>query len=312
MTESIELRAEAGRLDQVLSHLTEQSRAQVQHWISDGRVSVAGTVQTKAGFKLKGGEVLTVVAPPVQDTQVLAENIDLEVIYEDATLIAINKPPQMVTHPAPGVYSGTLVNALMGRMTLPEAEWSEEGYRPGIVHRLDRDTSGVIVVAKTVEAHAVLAEAFKERETTKTYIAIGTGKLDSPIRVDAPVGRHPQHRQQMTVNGLSSREAQTTFIPLQSVQGQHGQWYTLIRCEPRTGRTHQIRVHLQHLKCPILGDTIYGRESLVISRQALHAWKLVIPHPQQHAPLALQAALPLDMIEAWVALGGTVPPELLS
>ena len=235
-------------------------------------------------------------------------------LYEDDALIAITKPPGMTTHPAPGVLSGTLVNALLGRMTLPNQEgFNEEGsFRPGIVHRLDKETSGVIVVAKTVEDHARLAEAFRDRETSKTYLAIAIGrwKADRPLHVDAPIGRHPVARQRMTVGGTSYKEAQTLLTPLAHLTNPHGQVLTLVQAEPRTGRTHQIRVHLTHLGSPILGDTVYGRSSEAIGRHALHAWKLDVPHPRTGETLKLEAALPDDLLNAWIALGGSLPPVL--
>ena len=239
----------------------------------------------------------------------------LDVLYEDEYLIALNKPPGMTTHPAPNVTSGTLVNALLGRMVLPEQDDfdNESGYRPGIVHRLDKDTSGVIVVAKTVSAHARLSESFKARETQKVYLAIAAGqwKAEQPVNLDAPIGRHPIHRQRMTVGGAASREAQTRFTALSHHPDGHGRTFALIRCEPRTGRTHQLRVHLAHLGSPIVGDTVYGRASEVIGRQALHAWQLSIPHPVTGENLHLIAPPPDDLLSAWVALGGTLPPELL-
>ena len=311
MPDVIELTAKPGRLDAVLADLTGVSRSQVAGWIEAGAVRVSGRPVLKASVKLKGGEAITVTPPPVPDATVEPENIPLDIIFEDEHLIAVNKPPGMVTHPAPGVHSGTLVNALLGRMALPEQDGfdSAEGFRPGIVHRLDKDTSGVIVVAKTVAAHASLAAAFKDRETQKTYLAIaaGTWKADHPVNVDAAIGRHPTARQRMTVGGALSREAQTLFTPLAAHPDGHGRTLALVQAQPRTGRTHQIRVHLAHLGSPILGDTVYGRESTLIARQALHALKLVIPHPVTAQPLTLEAAPPDDLLSAWVACGGQVP-----
>ena len=223
---ALTLTAHAGRLDSVLSELSGVSRSQVSGWIEAGRVRVGGSVVPRGSHRLRGGETLEIDVPPPADSHVEAEHIPLDVIYEDDALIAVNKPPGMVTHPAPGVVSGTLVNALLGRMALPAQDGFEEGgsYRPGIVHRLDKDTSGVIVVAKTVEDHARLSHAFKERETRKTYLAIAAGqwKAQGPVQVDAPIGRHTVARQRMTVGGAGAREAQTLFTPLAAFPDGHG------------------------------------------------------------------------------------------
>lgn len=312
---TLTLVAHPGRLDSVLSDLAGVSRSQVSGWIESGRVQVAGVVVLRGSQKLRGSEELAVDVPPPAASYVQPEDIVLDIIYEDDALIAINKPPGMVTHPAPGVVSGTLVNALLGRMALPTQDgFAQDGsYRPGIVHRLDKDTSGVIVVAKTVEDHARLSDAFKERETQKTYLAIAAGqwKAQGPIQVDAPIGRNPAARQRMTVGGAAAREAQTLFTPLAAFPDAHGRTLALVRAQPRTGRTHQIRVHLLHLGSPILGDSVYGRASEVIGRQALHAWKLELPHPRTGAMLQLSASPPDDLLNAWIALGGTLPPTVL-
>ncbi|MDV6376588.1 RluA family pseudouridine synthase [Deinococcus arenicola] len=310
----LELEATPGRLDAVLSVLMGSSRSQVSGWIAGGFVQVGGEVAAKPSQKLRGGEQLTVRVPPPPDAAVEAEAVPLDVLYEDEALIAVNKPPGMVTHPAPGVRSGTLVNALLGRMELPQqSDFDGDGnYRPGIVHRLDKDTSGVIVVAKTVEAHAKLAAAFKDRDTRKSYLAIAAGswKAAQSINVDAPVGRHPVQRQRMTVGGANNREAQTLFTPLSAHPDGHGRTLALVRAQPRTGRTHQLRVHLAHLGSPILGDTTYGRASEVIGRQALHAQFLELPHPVTGKTLHLHAPTPDDILSAWIALGGALPENL--
>lgn len=304
----------AGRLDSVLSELSGLSRSQAAALIAAGQVWVGGVMVSKASLKLRGGEELRWAAPQVQLPNIEPEDVPLDILYEDDALIAINKPPNMTTHPAGSVQSGTLVNALLGRMPLPEqADFdSEGGYRPGIVHRLDKDTSGVIVVAKTVAAHAALSRSFKERETRKTYLAIAAGqwKAQQVASVDAPIGRHPTQRQRMTVGGAAAREAQTRFVPLAAHMGGHGRTLALAQCEPRTGRTHQIRVHLAHLGSPILGDSVYGRPSEAIPRQALHAWKLSLPHPVSGKLLHLHAPAPDDLLQAWVALGGEWPAAL--
>ena len=313
-TATLHLEATPGRLDAALAALTGHSRSQVAAWIADGRVQVDHEVAPKPSLKLRGGEVLTVQVPPPPEASVEAEQVLLDVLYEDEFLIAVNKPPGMITHPAPGVRSGTLVNALLGRMDLPQQTDfdGEGGYRPGIVHRLDKETSGVIVVAKTVEAHARLAAAFKDRDTRKSYLAIaaGTWKAQQKVQIDAPVGRHPVQRQRMTVGGANARDAQTLFTPLAAHPDGHGRTLTLVRAQPRTGRTHQIRVHLAHLGSPILGDTVYGRPSEVMARQALHAQFLALPHPMTGETLHLHASVPDDLLSAWVGLGGTLPDTL--
>nr|WP_217449508.1 RluA family pseudouridine synthase [Deinococcus sp. JMULE3] len=308
------LTATHGRLDAVVSALSGASRSQVAGWIEAGHVQVGGVVVSKPSLKLRGGERLLVQVPPPPDATVAPEQVPLDVIFEDEHLIAVNKPAGMVTHPAPGVTTGTLVNALLGRMTLPEQSGFDgpDGYRPGIVHRLDRDTSGVIVVAKTVAAHARLAAAFKDRETRKAYLAIAAGGwvAQERVNVDAPIGRHPVQRQRMTVGGAQPREAQTLFTPLDTRPDGHGRTLSLVRAQPRTGRTHQIRVHLAHLGSPILGDGVYGRPSELIARHALHAQFLTIPHPVTGGALHLHAPVPDDILQAWVALGGALPAGL--
>ena len=308
----LEFTAEPGRLDAVVSALSGVSRSQVAGWIEAGLVEIDGRAASKASQKLRGGEALRVSPPPLPSAQVEPEDVPLDVIFEDEHLIAVNKPPGMVTHPAPGVTSGTLVNALLGRMSLPEQQDFDgpDGYRPGIVHRLDKDTSGVIVVAKTVAAHARLAAAFKDRETKKTYLAIAAGgwKAERPVQVDAPIGRHPVQRQRMTVGGAGAREAQTLFTPLDAHPDGHGRTLALVRAQPRTGRTHQIRVHLAHLGSPILGDAVYGRASEIMPRHALHAQFLEVPHPVSGETLHLHAAVPEDLLSAWVSLGGRWDP----
>ncbi|WP_369409141.1 RluA family pseudouridine synthase [Deinococcus arboris] len=309
----LQFTAGPGRLDVILATLSGSSRSQVAGWIAGGFVQVEGQVATRSSLKLRGGEVLHVQIPPVPDATVAPEQVPLDVLFEDDHLIAVNKPPGMVTHPAPGLNTGTLVNALLGRMKLPEQIGFDgpDGYRPGIVHRLDRDTSGVIVVAKTVGAHARLANAFKARETAKVYLAIAAGswRADQPVTVDAPIGRHPVQRQRMTVGGAQPREAQTLFTPLATISTGHGRTVTLVRAQPRTGRTHQIRVHLAHLGSPLLGDPVYGRSSTLIARHALHAQYLTLPHPLTDHPLHLNAPVPEDLLNAWLSLGGHWPAQ---
>jgi 23S rRNA pseudouridine1911/1915/1917 synthase len=237
---------------------------------------------------------------------VAAEDLDLTVIFEDEHLAAVDKPPGMTAHPTATLRSGTVVNALLGRMPLAKEQRLDpnaDAYRPGIVHRLDKDTSGVMVVAKHDAAHRALAAAFKRRLTEKVYVAIVVGSVDDAVVVDAPIGRHPVKRQQMTVGGSNPRSA-TTHVRALARAGVH----TLVRANPHTGRTHQIRVHLAHLGAPILGDLVYGRASDAIDRQALHALQLTVPHPFDNHAITFSAQVPADMVHAWLRLGGSWPP----
>jgi 23S rRNA pseudouridine1911/1915/1917 synthase len=303
MTEPISATAQPGRLDQAVASAAGISRAQAQAWLETGAVQVDGKAVSKASLKLRGGEALTILAPPEPVSHVLPEEVPLTILYEDESLVAVDKPAGMTTHPAPGVSAGTLVNALLGRVALAEQADAHgpEGYRPGIVHRLDKDTSGVIVVAKTVAAHARLAAAFKGRDVRKQYIAMTVGLPPSPIVVDAPLGRHPIVKVKMAVGGTAAREARTNFRMLASAPGPHA----LVLAEPHTGRTHQIRVHLAHLKTPIVGDEVYGRPSSLITRQALHAWRLRLPHPVTGETMQFEASPPEDIVSAWLKAGGT-------
>lgn len=294
------------RLDIAIAEKLELSRTFAKNLISDGFVLINGKPIDKPSHKLRGAEVITVVLPPPRPMKVEAEDIPLEIIYEDADLIAINKPPKLVTHPTSTVRTGTVVNALLGKHRLSregEFELTSEDYRPGIVHRLDKDTSGVMVIAKNDEAHRQLSAAFKKRLTEKEYIAIAVGKLDDDVHIDAAIGRHPVHRQKMSVGGEGARPANTYFRVLARIHG-----YVLVKAKPHTGRTHQIRVHLAHLGASILGDEVYGKESGLISRQALHAYRLTLPHPKTNEAISFVAHVPVDMIEAWLKLGGQWPP----
>ncbi len=292
---------EIGRLDVLFSKAAGISRALARVWLESGVVQVNGVVVQKASTALKGSELLEWVVPPPLPTEILPEDIPLTILYEDDDLIAVDKPAGMLTHPAAHVHSGTLVNALLGRvpLALEGEDFGGEGYRPGIVHRLDQDTSGVIIVAKTREAHSKLAKAFADRRTKKQYLAITVGVPPSTT-VDASIGRHPTVKTRMSVAGTNAREAQTDFLVLSESPNRHA----LVKARIHTGRTHQIRVHLQHLQTPILGDDVYGKPSSLIDRQALHAWQLEVQHPITFEPLRIRCAPPADMVQAWLELGG--------
>lgn len=296
--------AQGVRLDQALAFEANTSRAKAQEWIEQGLVLVDGKPMTKASYKLKG-ETVEVMPPPERPASVAAEDIPLDILYEDSDLIVINKPAGMITHPAPGVFSGTLVNAILGRFGLDVSEAEKpELVRPGIVHRLDKDTSGVIVVARHDAAHRRLSEYFAGRSVYKRYLALTVGIPKEGI-VSASIGRHPVDRTRMHVGGVAARHAQTDFEVLQTA-GQHA----LVSAILHTGRTHQIRVHLKHLHTPILGDTVYGKPSELIARQALHAYELRLQHPRTGKYTEFVAPVPADMVAAWQALGGAWPSEI--
>jgi 23S rRNA pseudouridine1911/1915/1917 synthase len=293
------------RLDVAIAQALALSRTYAKDLIDEGYVTIDGRPVGKPAIKLDGTELVSVLLPPPRPHHVEAEDLELHVIYQDDDLAAIDKPAGMVAHPTTTVRSGTVVNALLGRMRLSKEQSfdpEDESYRPGIVHRLDKDTSGVMVVAKHDDAHRALSAAFKKRLTEKAYVAIAVGNVPDEIHVDAPIGRHPVERQRMTVGGGNPKSAGTVFRALARLPG-----HTLVRALPHSGRTHQIRVHLAHLGTPVLGDTVYGRASTVIARQALHAQRLSLPHPRDHQAITFQAQVPLDMVHAWLTLGGSWP-----
>lgn len=300
----IRFKAQGVRLDQALAFEANISRAKAQEWIEAGVVLLDGKPALKASYKLKG-ETVEVEPPPQRPASVVAENIPLDVLHEDADIIVINKPAGMITHPAPGVFSGTLVNAILGRFGLDVSEAEKpELVRPGIVHRLDKDTSGVIAVARHEAAHRRLSEAFAERDVFKRYLAI-TVDLPQEGIVAAAIGRHPVDRTRMHVNGIAARHAQTDFEVLERLES-----HALVSAVLHTGRTHQIRVHLKHLHAPILGDDVYGKASELIPRQALHAYELRFQHPRTGKYVEFVAPVPADMVWAWEQLGGVWPQGL--
>ena len=290
--------AEAGdagsRLDHFLAaRIGELSRSRIQALMEEGRVLVNGGAKLRS-CKLRGGEKITLTVPPAIASENLPENIALEVLHEDEDLIVINKPAGIVVHPAPGHAGGTLVNALLHHCKELSGIGGVE--RPGIVHRLDKETSGCLVAAKNDAAHQSLTEQFAGREVRKTYLAICTGILKKKKgTINVPLGRHPVHRQRMGVllRG-GGREAVTDWLVLAELP-----CGTLVQCTLHTGRTHQIRVHLKHLGHPVLGDEVYGKRGK-FSRQMLHAWKLGFAHPRTGNPLDFTAPIPPDFIAAEV------------
>ncbi|NOZ29209.1 MAG: RluA family pseudouridine synthase [Chloroflexi bacterium] len=283
------------RLDRWLAEaLPDRSRAEIQRWIKEERVTVNGAC-LKASYRLEPGDEVVVHVPPPQPTEIQPEPIPLDILYEDENLLVINKPAGMVVHPAPGRVhrSGTLVNAVLAHV--PDLSVGGE-QRPGIVHRLDKDTSGVILVAKNDKAHRALQDQFKARQVEKAYLALVEGEI--PVahgRVEAAIGRDPRRRQRMAVvPAHKGRAAVTDFTVRERFPG-----YTLIEVRPRTGRTHQIRVHMAYIGHPLVGDPVYGRrrKRLHCPRQFLHAHRIGFRLPDTDEWVEFTAPLPPDLEE---------------
>lgn len=280
----------ADRLDRWLAaQWPEFSRARWQKALAAGLVRVNGSV-ARAADSLRAGDRVDALPPPETAAPSGAgpENIPLDILYEDEHLLCLDKPPGLVVHPAAGHWAGTLVNAVLHHC----GEVSSGGHslRPGIVHRLDKDTSGCILVAKTDAAHTDLARQFADRSARKTYLAIVRGRPRASAGVvTGAIARHPIHRQRMAVSRhAGARQAETAWRILEAEAG-----LSLLECRPKTGRTHQIRVHLKHLGHPIAGDRIYGGGA-DYARQLLHAWKLSVSHPATGEPLEFTAPVPPD------------------
>ncbi len=281
------------RLDKFLvARLPEFSRARLQGLIADGFVAVNNRPAKKAGQTLEGGEIVTVRIPPPQPSDLLAEEIPLDVLFENDDLLVINKPAGMVVHPAAGHASGTLINAVLGYAPDIEGVGGEE--RPGLVHRLDKDTSGLIVVAKNDHAHHWLQDQFRLRLVEKVYLALVDGAPPTPSgRIETAIGRDPRDRKKMAVMPPDKgREAISEYHTLETFRA-----HTLLAVRIYTGRTHQIRLHLAYLKAPITGDVVYGhrRPTLDIPRHFLHAHRLALTLPGETTPRRFEAPLPPDL-----------------
>jgi 23S rRNA pseudouridine1911/1915/1917 synthase len=284
--------AVGARLDQYLVGVAAGlSRARIQDLIKDGNVTLNGGV-AKASARLRAGDAVVLNEPPPVPTETVAEEIALDVLFEDDDLIVINKPAGLVVHPAAGNWSGTLVNALLHHCQTLSGIGGEQ--RPGIVHRLDKETSGCLVVAKNDMAHRSLAKQFAGREVSKIYLALAAGKFARQSgSIEAPIGRHPVQRKKMTVlSADKGRAAKTGYRVLRELPAG-----TLVECTLHTGRTHQIRVHLKHLGHPLLGDEVYGRRG-GFARQMLHAWRLGFVHPRTGKRVNFESPIPPDFVEA--------------
>ncbi len=293
---------EAGaRLDQFLARRLGWSRARLQKLLKAGRVTVRGQARP-ASYRVRAGDAVQVSVPPPAPSNLAAEPLPLDLIYEDRDLLVVNKPPGLVVHPAPGHRGGTLMNALLYHC--PELTEIGEVSRPGLVHRLDKDTSGLLVVAKTALAHESLVRQFQAREVGKLYVALVWGRLPEPAgRIEKEVGRHPTQRQKMSAHPRRGKAAVTLWRLRREYPGP----LSLAELEPKTGRTHQLRVHLASEGHPVLGDATYGGGvsrlagaprlkdlKPLVRRQLLHAWRLSLTHPRTGEDISWEAPLPED------------------
>ena len=287
------------RLDAWLAEQTELTRSAVQKLMEEGRVTAAGKPLAK-NTRLTGGETVSVKLPEPEAVDIVPQNIPLDVVYEDADLIVVNKPRGMVVHPAPGHEDGTLVNALLAHCGESLSGVGGER-RPGIVHRIDKDTSGLLVAAKNDFAHLALSAQLADHTMARTYEAVVCGNLrDDAGTVDAPIGRHPTDRKRMAVTAKNARRAVTHWSVIARYNG-----YTHIRCELETGRTHQIRVHMAHIGHPLLGDLVYGhkRPEKGLSGQCLHARALRFIHPRTGKLVTFTCPLPEYFQDVLARLG---------
>ena len=292
---TLELTADRGgeRLDTFIARrCPELSRSHARRLIDEGLVSVNGR-KVKPSERVAAGLSVSVTIPPPETITLVPEAIPLTIIYQDGDIIVLDKPAGLTVHPAPGHPSGTLVNALLA--ACPDLRGIAGTRRPGIVHRLDKDTSGLMVVAKNDRAQRALQRQLKDRDVRKTYLALVRG-VPAPREgtIAAPIGRHPKNRKKMAVVA-DGREATTRYRVREEIAG--GQ-YSLLEVEPVTGRTHQIRVHLAAVGHPVVGDATYGRPSAVVGRQFLHADKLAFAMPLGGRTVEFESPLPADLREA--------------
>lgn len=269
----VEINDSGKRIDKYLNENTEYTRSKIQKMIENGNILV-NDIKVKDSYKVKENDYITIEALE-ETTDILPENIPLDIYYEDDDLIVVNKPSGMVVHPAPGNYTGTLVNALIYHTN--NLSKVNTNIRPGIVHRIDADTSGLLLVAKNDKSHNILAEAIQKKEVVREYIALVEGIImEDTATIDAPIGRDKKDRKKMTVTSENSKDAVTHIRVLERYKDS-----TLIRCKLETGRTHQIRVHLSYIGHPVVNDPVYGHKKLIDKDfgQMLHAEKLGFVHP---------------------------------
>lgn len=272
-----------------MARLCDISRAQSHNLIEKGLVTQAGRERRKPGDRLNGRETLEVRIPAPIPAEPQPQDIDLDIVFEDDDLIIVNKAAGMAVHPGPGHDGDTLVNALLAHC--PNLPGINGVQRPGIVHRLDKDTSGIIAIAKTELAQRSLSAQLKDRLMKKVYLALVEGHVEPrEAMIDAPLGRDPYNRLRQMVRETGGREAQTSYHVIEYIDG-----YSYLEASPITGRTHQIRVHLASTGFPVVGDPVYGKSTKVLERQFLHAWKLRLTHPADDRVLDFEASLAPDL-----------------
>lgn len=293
------VRDEGERLDVFCAHETEETRSLIQKLIAQEKIKINGKV-AKTGQKIKAGDMIDIVFPPPQELEAVPEDIPISIVYEDEDIAVVDKAQGMVVHPAAGNERGTLVNALL--FHLHDLSGIGGVLRPGIVHRIDKMTSGLLVIAKNDMAHNSLSEQIKEHTAGRVYLALAEGNFrEDHGTIDAPVGRHPRDRKKMAVLAAGGREAVTHW----RVLARFGD-YTLLEVRLETGRTHQIRVHMSHIGHPLAGDTVYGRSKaqLGLEGQALHACRLHLKHPRTDEEMLFCAPLPQWYFAALKKAGG--------
>ncbi len=277
------------RLDQFLViNLPELSRSQIISSIRDKLILIDGS-HKKSSYRLKGGEQISGSVLNQTEITLKAEKVDFRILFEDDSILLISKPPGLVVHPGNGNSSGTLANGLLHYCDALKGI-GEDQLRPGIVHRLDKDTSGIMVVAKNAAAHRALVSIFKNHDLEKVYLALVDGvPAENHGRIATNIGRHPVNRQKMAVRDVGGKFAVTNWELLETFQGR----YSLLRVLIETGRTHQIRVHMAYLGMPVAGDSVYGKKTSSVNfpRQMLHAWRLKFPHPEKNRVVAEEAEL---------------------
>lgn len=279
------------RVDKYVADHSEFSRSDMKKLIEGNAIHVNGVEVRKPNFTVREGHEIVITQIIQKEIRAIPQDIPLNIVYEDADIIVINKPSGMVVHPAPGHHEGTLVNALLYHFKDQLSDLNGQ-VRPGIVHRIDKDTSGLLVVAKTNEAHRILADELKEHNIKRTYLAWVEGRIENDVtHIKLPIGRDPKNRMKMAVTEENSKEAITHVFSEKVLDDR-----TLVRCELETGRTHQIRVHLAYIKHPIIGDPMYGHGKGEFG-QHLHAYKLEFAHPITGEQLSFEAPVPEEFLK---------------